>query len=288
AQPLPRSQPERPRIAFLFTGQGAQYAGMGRRLFDAQPTFRSVLIRCQEALAPYLARPLLSVLFPEPGQEDLLFDTAYTQPALFALEVALAELWRSWGIVPDALLGHSVGEYAAACAAGAFSLEEGLELIAFRARLMADLPRDGAMAAIFAGEAEVREAIAPAAGEVAIAAINGPLNTVVSGRQPAVEAIAARFQERGVKVELLQVSHAFHSPLMDPVLARLERHADGIRYTAPRWPLIANLTGEPFSPGEMNAAYWRRHARQPVLFKAGMEALRQAGCEVFIEIGPGT
>jgi acyl transferase domain-containing protein/aryl carrier-like protein len=289
-QPAPPwiSQGERPRIAFLFTGQGSQYAGMARRLFDAQPTFRSLLIRCQEGLASHLERPLLSVLFPEPGQEDLLSNTAYTQPALFALEVALAELWRSWGIVPQALLGHSVGEYAAACAAGALSLEEGLELIARRAQLMADLPRNGAMVAIFAGEAEVAEAIEPVAGEVSIAAINGPHNTVISGRLQSVEEVASRFRERGVKVESLQVSHAFHSPLMDPILDRLEQYAGGIGYTAPKWPLIANLTGQPFAPGEMSGAYWRRHARQPVRFKAGMEALRLAGCEVFVEIGPGT
>ncbi|HEX7182276.1 MAG TPA: SDR family NAD(P)-dependent oxidoreductase [Thermoanaerobaculia bacterium] len=279
---------ERPRIAFLFSGQGSQYPGMGRRLFETQPIFRRTLLRCQDALAPHLDRPLLSVLYPASGEEALLDDTAYTQPALFALQLALAELWRSWGVEPDALLGHSVGEYAAACAAGVFTLEEGCALLARRARLMADLPRDGAMAAIFAGEPEVAAELGEQVGEVSIAALNGPGETVISGLRVDVERICARFAERGVKVDRLRVSHAFHSALLDPLLDRFEEAAREVQYAAPRRLLVSNLTGERIAAGEVDAAYLRRHARQPVRFHDGMERLRREGCQVFVEIGPGT
>lgn len=150
-----------PRVAFLFTGQGSQYHGMGQQLYNTQPTFRKALDRCAEILRPYLEQPLLSVLFPEPGVSSPLDETAYTQPALFALEYALAELWRSWGIEPDVVLGHSVGEYVAACVAGVFSPEDALKLIAERGRLMQALPRNGQMAGVFANEAAVAEILLP-------------------------------------------------------------------------------------------------------------------------------
>jgi acyl transferase domain-containing protein len=278
---------KRPGVAFLFSGQGAQYAGMGRKLYETQPTFRRVLERCDEALRPELGRSLLSLLFePEPGALD---QTGHTQPALFALEVALATLWRSWGIEPAALLGHSVGEYAAACVAGVFGLEDGARLVARRARLMQELPAGGAMAAVFASEARVAALLAGRAERLALAAVNGPEDVVLSGEALALEEALAELAAEGVSCRRLPVSHAFHSPLLDPALDRLEEAARQVSCAPPGIPLISNLTGRPVAPGEMaDPGYWRHHARRPVRFADGLASLRREGCSVFVEIGPGT
>ena len=204
------------RIAFLFSGQGAQYAGMGRELFDSQPVFRRAIEECAQALGNELEPGLLELLYGEGSKQ--LDDTRYTQPALFAVEYALAQLWRSWGVEPAVVLGHSVGEYAAACVAGLCSLEQGIRLIAARGRMMGDLPKgEGAMAAILAPEEQVREAVSGAGDDVSIAGLNGPENVVISGRAAAVQAIGAKFAAAGIRVEALRVSHAFHSVLMEPV-----------------------------------------------------------------------
>jgi myxalamid-type polyketide synthase MxaB len=278
----------RPRIAMLFTGQGAQYAGMGRELFETQPVFRATLERCKEILRGVLDRHLLDeVLFPTPAAatEQLVNQTAYTQPALFAIEYALAQLWRSWGVEPELVIGHSVGEYVAACLAGVFSLEDGLRLIATRGKLMQALPANGAMAAIRAAEEQVMPHLAKYEDKISIAAVNGPHDLVISGERQAVEAIQSVLRTQGIESRQLTVSHAFHSPLMDPILAEFEEAVRAVRLAPPKVGLISNLTGKLVTAEEVtDPHYWVRHLREPVRFRAGMETL--AGNDVFIEAGP--
>jgi acyl transferase domain-containing protein len=274
-----------PKIAFLFTGQGAQYAGMGRALYETQPTFRSAIEACAELLRPHLDRPLLSLLDPEAG--SLLDQTGYTQPVMFSIEYALAKLWQSWGLEPAAVMGHSVGEFAAACISGVFSLEDGLRLIAQRARLMQSLPAGGLMAAVFATEARVIAALEPFVGHVTIAAFNGPQSIVISGDEPAVREVLSQLATAGIKSKILATSHAFHSQRMDPILGELRDVAAAVTYAAPKIDIIANLTGRAADPSTYAAPdYWSRHARQPVRFAESMQALADCGCEMFLEIGP--
>ena len=280
------SDKSRPRVVFLFTGEGSQYVGMGRELYESQPTFRQVIETCDQLLRPHVERSVLSVLYPETGETAGFVDqTAFTQPALFALEFALAEVWRSWGIMPDAVFGHGVGEYVAACVAGVIGLEDGLTLVAERGRLMQQLPAGGTMVAVAVDPEQVASAVA-GSDQVTIAAVNGPENVVIAGSEHGVQALLDRLGA-SVEAQKLNVSHACHSPLMEPMLDPLEAAASRITYHAPRISLISNLTGALITPESgIDAGYWRRHARHTVQFLAGVRTVVQLGCDTVVEIGP--
>jgi len=278
---------EPPPIVLLCTGQGSQYVGMGRELFETQPVFRRAIEACDAVLRAHSGERLIDVLYGGDAEADARIDrTQFTQPALFAVEYALAELFRSWGLVPSVVMGHSVGEYVAACVAGIMSMEDGLLLVAERARLMQALPGNGTMAAILAPEARIAEAIAPYAATVAIAAVNGPASVVISGLAAHVEAIRLLFSAQGIDTKGLKVSHAFHSPLIDPMLDAFEAAARRVTYRAPQVDVVSNLTGRVLADGEVTAAYWRRHARGAVRFADGVRAAAEHGGRLFVEAGP--
>ena len=272
-------------IAFMFSGQGSQHPGMAAELYRTHSVFRDAIDRCHALAEPYLEHGLREVIFAGDGDDALVHRTDYTQPALFAVEYALAELVKSWGIVPDAVIGHSLGEIAAACAADVMALEDAMRLVTARGALMHRLPGGGAMTSIMAEELAVRPLIERIAPEITVAAMNGPLNTVVSGDRDALKMLSEELDRQSITYRELRISNGFHSPRTEPILDDLERVAGEIKHNAPKLPLISNLTGEVMSAAP-DKSYWRRHLREAVRFGDGMHALAGLELRTFLEIGP--
>lgn len=272
----------KPALTWMFTGQGSQFAGMGKALYETQPLFKKALDACVQIANPLLNDSLLDVMFSD---QEKLNQTLFTQPALFSIEYALAQLWISWGITPDVVMGHSLGEYVAACVAGLWSLEDALSIVVKRAQLIDSLPRDGGMLAVSAAASLLEEkGLLPES--VGVASYNAPEQFVLSGPKKDLEEIALKLDQKEISYKFLNVSHAFHSSLMEPILEEFEKFIETKRFNQPFIPILSNVTGSIGQAEMLKASYWRQHIRRPVQFQLSLQTLYRRGHSAFLEIGP--
>ncbi len=272
----------RPKVAWQFTGQGAQYVGMSQELYERQPVFRNAIDDCESLIQQRRNESLIEVLFHDENRVD---HTSWTQPAIFAVQMGLSKLLQSWGLEPDVVFGHSVGQFAAACVAGIMSWEHGLHLISERGRLIGDLPMGGRMLAVFAPLVKVKQTM-EACSEVSLAALNGT-HIVISGPADSIAQAEANCSEQGIRTRALTTSHAFHSSLMEPALEPFEEAANEITFQRPHLPLICNVTGKALAADvQLNGEYWANHIRQAVRFSECVDAAAELGCGVILELGP--
>jgi acyl transferase domain-containing protein/NADPH:quinone reductase-like Zn-dependent oxidoreductase/acyl carrier protein len=282
-----KAKSKQPEVVFLFSGQGSQYPGMARELYQTHPKFRETLDYISGLFEPHLNESLVEIFFSE-EKGELINRTDITQPAIFAIQIALTDLWASWGVTPAAVAGHSIGEYAAAVTAGVFSLEDAVRLVAARGRLMHSAPGKGAMGVVFAPLEDVEAQIAPVSAQASVAAVNAPGMITISGEEVVIDQVLAYFKEKGVRGQRLVVSHAFHSPLMHPILSEFRKIASEVTYAKPHIKFFSCLTGEVETDYFTSPDYWTDHIAKPVEFMKGFLAAEGEGFDLFLEMGGDT
>lgn len=274
------------KIAFMFTGQGSQYIGIGKGLYENFPVFREAFDKCDSLFEQHIGTSIKKIIYSDSDDDTILTQTINTQPVIFTIGYALAKLWESWGVKPDIVFGHSIGEYTAACLAGVFTLDDAIEVVAARGKLMQESAVNGGMAAVFSSEDKVQRIIKELGAEISIAAVNAPENITISGTAMELQTVVEELEKREIPFRRLNVSNGFHSSLMDPILNKFEQVVAGIKISDPDIVLISNLTGKQVSGKELREPnYWSRHIRESVRFADSIRSVTETGCQLFVELG---